>query len=96
VILNETLEKALAACGGALPHGIDLVLSGHIDLWEAIGFADKRPAEFVLGSGGTDLGYAIKGPLTGAQWAGRMQLSGDPNMSEVLPASPRPTRTVGM
>jgi hypothetical protein len=39
VILNETLEKALATSGGALPAGIDLVLSGHIHLWEAIGFS---------------------------------------------------------
>jgi Calcineurin-like phosphoesterase len=70
VILNETLEKALATFGGALPAGIDLVLSGHIHLWEAIGFADKRPPQFVLGSGGTDLAHAIKGALNGLPMGG--------------------------
>lgn len=70
MILNETLEKALAASGGTLPPGIDLVLSGHIHLWEAIGFADKRPPQFVLGSGGTDLAHAIKGALNGLPMGG--------------------------
>lgn len=70
VLLNETLEKALAASGGTLPRGIELVLSGHIHLWEAIAFEDKRSPQFVLGSGGTELSHALKTELAGLQVAG--------------------------
>ena len=67
--LNETLEKAIAASGGALPPGIELVLRGHIHLWEVIGFRDNRPPQFVLGSGSTELAHPIKDRLTGLRIA---------------------------
>jgi hypothetical protein len=65
VVLNQTLAGAVAASGSVLPTNVELVLSGHIHLWEAIGFGDKRPPQFVLGSGGTELAHAVKGQLAG-------------------------------
>ena len=59
-IRNATLQQALAPWKGRLPDGIDLVVSGHIHLWEALNFADGRSPQFVFGSGGTELSHAIK------------------------------------
>jgi Calcineurin-like phosphoesterase len=70
LVLNETLEKAVAATGGSLPAGIELVVSGHIHLWQAIAFADKRPPQLVLGSGGTDLSPPVEGALSGLEIGG--------------------------
>lgn len=63
VIRNMTLQAALD--NGKLPRNIDRVLSGHIHLWEALGFADGRPPQFVLGSGSTELAHNIKESLIG-------------------------------
>lgn len=57
-IRNMTLQAALAP-KGVPPKGIDLVLSGHIHLWEALSFADGRSPQFVLGAGGTDLAHKL-------------------------------------
>ena len=59
-IRNATLQQALAPWNGRLPDGFDLVVSGHIHLWEALNFADGRSPQFVFGSGGTELSHAIK------------------------------------
>jgi hypothetical protein len=53
VTLNDTLENALRSSNDRLPAGIDLVLSGHIHIWEMLSFADHRSPQFVLGNGGT-------------------------------------------
>jgi hypothetical protein len=63
VIRNMTLQAALE--NGKLPNNVDLVLSGHIHLWEALSFADGRPPQFVLGSGSTELAHNIKESLIG-------------------------------
>ena len=65
VIRNMTLQAALDQWGGKPPPGIDLVLSGHIHLWEALSFADGRSPQFVLGSGGTKLAHDVKQKLKG-------------------------------
>ena len=58
--LNATLQAALANWNGKLPPGFSLAVAGHIHVWEALSFADKRSPQFVLGNGGTQLGHAIK------------------------------------
>jgi Calcineurin-like phosphoesterase len=66
--INATLQQALP--NGRLPDGIALALAGHIHVWEALSFADKRPPQFVLGTGGTLLSGRIKGNLTGEKIGG--------------------------
>jgi hypothetical protein len=59
-IRNMTLQAALKKkFKNVPPAGIDLVLSGHIHLWEALSFEDGRSPQFVLGSGGTDLAHKL-------------------------------------
>jgi hypothetical protein len=57
--LNETLYQALPTPARVLPKEIELVLSGHIHLWEAIGFKDGLSPQFVVGDGGTKLAKDI-------------------------------------
>jgi Calcineurin-like phosphoesterase len=64
-IRNMTLQAALAKWNGRPPKGIDLVLSGHIHLWEALSFADGRSPQFVLGAGSTKLAHKITEDLPG-------------------------------
>ena len=66
--INATLQQALP--NGRLPEGIALALAGHIHVWEALSFADKRPPQFVLGTGGTLLTGKVKGNLTGEKIGG--------------------------
>jgi hypothetical protein len=71
---NMALQAALAArkeWKKVPPAGIDLVLSGHIHLWEALGFTDKRSPQFVLGSGSTELAHKITEKLKGQEIGGR-------------------------
>ena len=53
-----------------MPEGIELVLSGHIHLWEVLSFADQRPPQFVLGNGGTLLSEPLTIQFTGQQIGG--------------------------
>ena len=69
-IRNMTLQAALAQWNGKAPDGIDLVLSGHIHLWEALSFADARSPQFVLGSGSTQLAHQITEQLVGQKIGG--------------------------
>ena len=63
---NETLQQA---SGNKLP-GIALVLSGHIHLFEALGFADRRPPQLILGTAGSSLSEAIGSDVTGREIGG--------------------------
>jgi hypothetical protein len=60
-IRNMTLQDALhnKQFEDVPPAGIELVLSGHIHLWEALSFKDGRSPQFVLGAGGTDLSHKL-------------------------------------
>lgn len=62
--INATLQGALKQWQGQLPPGITLTVAGHIHLWEALSFADKRSPQFVIGNGGTALDKKVGG-LTG-------------------------------
>jgi Calcineurin-like phosphoesterase len=68
--INATLQQALAGSGGKLPDGISLAVAGHIHVAEVLSFADKRPPQFVLGTGGTLLAGKIQGNLTGEKIGG--------------------------
>jgi calcineurin-like phosphoesterase family protein len=69
-IRNMTLQAALEKWDGVPPKGINLVLSGHIHLWEALSFADGRSPQFVLGDGSTKLAHKISEQLTGEEIGG--------------------------
>src|SRR5262249_22896351 len=59
-IRNMTLQAALKEkWNNVPPTGIELVLSGHIHLWEALSFEDGRSPQFVLGAGGTELAHKL-------------------------------------
>jgi hypothetical protein len=52
---NRTLAEAAPR---VWPDSIDLILSGHVHLWAAVGFAlsaTGRPSQWVVGNGGTEL-----------------------------------------
>ena len=68
--ITDALQQALQARRGTLPEGIELVLSGHIHLWEVLSFADQRPPQFVLGNGGTLLSEPLTVQFTGQQIGG--------------------------
>jgi hypothetical protein len=59
---NPTLQ---AASDNRLPAGIQLVLSGHIHIWEALTFADGRPPQIVAGNAGTSLDPLLTVSLAG-------------------------------
>lgn len=64
--LNETLQRALAeGANGRLPAGIDLALSGHMHIFEALSFSDDRPPQLVVGTGGTALDRPVDRKLQG-------------------------------
>jgi hypothetical protein len=70
--IDPTLQQALEK--GDPDHSLltnsEIFLSGHIHLWEAIGFA-KGPPQFVLGNGGADLALAINSEIRGRTIDGR-------------------------
>lgn len=68
VALTWPLEEAWDK---AEPKGIDMILSGHIHLFEVISFENGRPVQLVAGDGGTDLADPISTSLNGALAAGQ-------------------------
>jgi hypothetical protein len=70
--LNATLQAGLTKWNGLLPDGFTLAVAGHIHVWEALSFDDKRSPQFILGNGGTSLGHEIKNKkFKGAKVGGR-------------------------
>lgn len=64
---NPTLQ---AASQNSLPAEVQLVLSGHIHLFELLGFTGDRPPQVCVGNSGTLLDHSIRYPLSGLQIAG--------------------------
>jgi hypothetical protein len=64
---NATLQTAAA---NDLTPAIQLVLSGHVHLFEALSFAAGRPSQLIVGNGGTALDSAITLPYVGTEIAG--------------------------
>ncbi len=68
--LNQTLEQALASSDGRLPQGVELVLSGHLHIFELLSFADRRAPQLIVGTGGTLLDPKIDRRLEGVTVGG--------------------------
>jgi hypothetical protein len=49
------------------PKGIDLIVSGHVHLFELLSFDHDLPPALVAGQGGTDLAKPIEASLIGAR-----------------------------
>jgi predicted phosphodiesterase len=49
---NDIQETAI---GGALPAFVRMIVSGHVHIFEALDFADARPPQLVVGTGGDNL-----------------------------------------
>lgn len=65
--VSLTLQQA---SGNALPPGVQLILSGHVHLFELLSFQDGRAPQIVAGGGGTKLTEAPEGALAGRALAG--------------------------
>jgi hypothetical protein len=59
---NATLQ---AASGNQLPAAVQLVVSGHLHLFELLDFADARAPQLIAGNSGTSLDPTITVPLAG-------------------------------
>ena len=64
---NTNLQEA---SGNRFPPGLDLILSGHIHLFEMLSWNSDRPSQLVAGNSGTRLDPMITTPLTGLEVAG--------------------------
>ena len=62
VPLTATLEEAWER---AAPRGINLVLSGHVHLFEVMSFDRTRPTQLVTGDGGTNMADPIPASMNG-------------------------------
>jgi hypothetical protein len=60
----------------ASPKGIDLILSGHVHLFELFSYDHGRPTQLVAGDGGTNLAEPLEGSLLGASARGASIVSG--------------------
>jgi hypothetical protein len=52
-VVDDKVQQG--ALGQLLPSGIQMIVSGHIHMFEALGFADGTPPQIVVGTGGTKL-----------------------------------------
>ena len=64
---NPTLQ---AASGNQLPPTVEMVLAGHVHLFEGLGFDQPRAPQLVIGNGGTQLSPAVTTPLAGLEVGG--------------------------
>lgn len=73
--LNLTLQSASA---NALPLAVQLVLSGHVHLFERVSFTSRRPSQFVVGNSGTRLDSDFTTSLSG------LVIGGEPVASDTV------------
>jgi hypothetical protein len=73
-VQNLTLQ---AAWDRAAPKGIDIILSGHTHLFEALGYGSARPIQIVAGDGGTSLDGALPEKVNGMDVEGVMVAASD-------------------
>jgi hypothetical protein len=72
-VVSQPLD---AAWEQAKPQGVQLILSGHIHLFEFLGFESGRPSQIVAGDGGTDLADSVKADFSGENVSGAAVNSG--------------------
>jgi Calcineurin-like phosphoesterase len=65
MVLQEAWDKAA-------PRGINMVLSGHIHLFEVLSFGQGRPLQIVAGDGGTNLAQPVPEKVNGMEIHGIM------------------------
>ncbi len=70
---NYTLQ---AASENHLPPLISFVLSGHIHMFEILGFEDKRPIQSITGNSGTALDASLSVPIKGIEIAQTKSVGG--------------------
>jgi hypothetical protein len=73
-VVSET--DLTAAWEKSPPKGIDMILSGHIHLFEFLTFDQGRPPQLVAGDGGTEMAMAIPPKIAGLKLRGATLLSG--------------------
>jgi hypothetical protein len=61
----------------AAPKGIDLILSGHVHLFELFSYNHGRPTQLVAGDGGTNLAMALDAPMRGSAVRGARVLASE-------------------
>jgi hypothetical protein len=63
---NAALQQVMRGVSGArlFPKGTRLALSGHVHLFEAVGFSSDHPPQFVVGNAGTSLDPALPAKLS--------------------------------
>lgn len=71
---NPTLQ---AASDNALPASVEAVLSGHIHVFQLLGFDAARPPQLVVGNSGTELDPVVTTPLAGLEIAGATVATGN-------------------
>ena len=50
---NHAIRSVFARQGPLLPAGVDILLAGHVHLWEQLSFAAPYPSQFIAGFSGT-------------------------------------------
>lgn len=70
---NAVLDAALPA---GLPSGVEMVLAGHLHMLEALGFADRRPVQWIVGNSGTERDPPIPVSLVGQPLGGTTVAAG--------------------
>lgn len=71
---NPTLQ---VASGNELPASVEAVLSGHVHVFQLLGFDTARPPQVLVGNSGTELDPVVTTPLAGLQIADATVATGD-------------------
>jgi len=71
---NPTLQ---VASGNELPASVQAVLSGHVHVFQVLGFDAPRPPQVLIGNSGTELDPVVTTPLAGLEIAGATVATGD-------------------
>ena len=74
MVENVTLQ---AASGNELPAGVQAVLSGHVHVYQLLGFDPPRAPQMIVGNGGTALAQIVTSPLRGLEVAGATVADGE-------------------
>lgn len=67
MVENVTLQ---ASSGNELPSSVEAVLSGHVHVYQLLGFDPPRAPQMIVGNSGTSLAQIVTSPLAGLAVAG--------------------------
>lgn len=74
MVENVTLQ---ASSGNELPASVEAVLSGHVHVYQLLGFDPPRAPQMIVGNSGTKLAQIVTSPLAGLAVAGATVASGE-------------------